>query len=104
MNGYEPSTPRAALGLSAVAMAAVTIGVLVVLPAKFDSVSAEPYVLGAAPPATEAPTEVAISPACNDAPEVVDHDDHVHPGSATIGAQESRSKRHPSSSRRRTDA
>ena len=50
MKRYEPSTPRAALGLTAAAMAAVTLAALVVLPAEFDSVSADPYT----PSATEA--------------------------------------------------
>jgi hypothetical protein len=48
MNRYEPSTPRAALGLTAVAMAAITMAALVVLPAEFDSVSADPYTQSAA--------------------------------------------------------
>jgi hypothetical protein len=48
MKRYEPSTPRAALGLTAVAMAAITMAALVVLPAELDSVSADPYTLAAA--------------------------------------------------------
>ena len=48
MNRYEPSTPRAALGLTAVAMAAITLTALVVLPAEFDSLSAAPYTEAAA--------------------------------------------------------
>jgi hypothetical protein len=48
MNRYEPSTPRAALGLAAVAMAAVTLTALVVLPAELDSLSADPYMQSAA--------------------------------------------------------
>jgi hypothetical protein len=62
MNGYEPATPRTALGLIAVAMATITMGALVVLPAKFDSVSADRSTLAAASAATKAPIEVAISP------------------------------------------
>lgn len=61
MNGYEPSTPRAALGLAAVAMAAITMGALVVLPTKLDTVSTNPYALAAA---TKAPIAVVMSPAC----------------------------------------
>ncbi len=45
MNRYETSTPRAALGLTAVAMAAVTMVTMVVLPAQFGSVSAQSYTL-----------------------------------------------------------
>jgi hypothetical protein len=48
MNCYESSTPRAALSFSAVAMAAISIGALVVLPAQFYAVSAVPYALAAA--------------------------------------------------------
>ena len=48
MNRYEPSIPRAALGLTAVAMAAVTLAALVILPAEFDSLSAAPYTEAAA--------------------------------------------------------
>jgi len=73
MNGYEPSTPRAALGLTAVAMAAITMGALVVLPAKLDAVSANPYALAATKVATKAPIEVAMSPACIGSPTAPDH-------------------------------
>jgi hypothetical protein len=79
MNGYEPSTPRAALGLTAVAMAAITMGALVVLPAKLDFVSTDLYRLAAAQAATKAPIEVAIGPAGIDAPEVVNREGQVHP-------------------------
>jgi len=48
MNRYEPSTPRAALGLIAVAMAAVSLAALVVLPAELETVNAEPYLQSAA--------------------------------------------------------
>jgi len=48
MNRYEPSTPRAALGFIAVAMATITMAALVVLPAELDSVSADPYTQSAA--------------------------------------------------------
>ena len=47
MNGYEPSAPRVALGLTAIAMAAITMGALVVLPAKLDSASIDPYTVAA---------------------------------------------------------
>lgn len=78
MNGYEPSTPRVALGLTAVAMAAITMGALVVLPAKLDSVSADRHTLAAAKAATKAPIEVAISPARIGVSEVVNREEHVH--------------------------
>ena len=47
MNHYEPSSPRVAFGITAVAMTAITIGVSVVMPAKMDSDSREPRVLAA---------------------------------------------------------
>jgi hypothetical protein len=99
MNRYEPSTPRAAMGLTAVAMAAVTIGAMVVLPAKLDSVSADPYTLAAAKAATMAPIEVAISPARIGVPEVVNREEHGHPGRTTLRAQEIRGERYQLSSR-----
>lgn len=64
MYGYERSTPRAALGLTAVAMAAITMGALVVLPAKLDTVSAA---------ATKAPIEVVMSSACIGSAPAPDH-------------------------------
>jgi hypothetical protein len=67
MNRYKPATPRAALGLAAVAMAAITIGAMVVLPAKFDSLGADPYMLAAAKIAKSAPIDVAAGPARVDA-------------------------------------
>jgi hypothetical protein len=48
MNGYKPSKPRAALGLIAVAMSAITIGAMVLLPVKLDSIGADSYTLAAA--------------------------------------------------------
>ena len=63
MDSYQPSTPRTALGLIAVAMAAITIGALVVLPAKLDSVNADVVAVASANAVTLAPIEVAISPA-----------------------------------------
>jgi len=86
MNGYKPSKPRAALGLIAVAMSAITIGAMVVLPVKLDSVNAEPFMLAAAEAATNAPIEVAVDPQCDDVPAVVDRD--AHAGRTILGAQE----------------
>lgn len=71
MNSYQPPTPRAAFGLAAVAMAAISIGAMVVLPAKLDSIGADAFTLASAkagPTAVEvaispAPIEIAISPA-----------------------------------------
>jgi hypothetical protein len=63
MNSYQPSTPRAKLGLIAVAMAAITFGVMVVLPAAQDSGSTDIVTLATAKASSAAPIEVAISPA-----------------------------------------
>ena len=104
MKGYEPSTPRAAFGLTAVAMTAITMGVLVILPAKFGSVSADRYTLAAAKAAATAPIEVAASSARVDVPEVVNREGRVHVGRATLGAQEFRRKRRKLSSRSRNNA
>jgi hypothetical protein len=61
MNSYQPSTPRAAFGLAAVAMAAISIGAMVVLPATLDSADVLP--IASAKAGAPAPIEVAISPA-----------------------------------------
>lgn len=63
MKGYELSTPRTASGIAAVAMTAITMGGLVVLPAQLESLSADPYTLAAAMGAPKAPNKVAINPA-----------------------------------------
>ena len=46
MNRYDPSIPRAKLGLTAVAIAAITIAALVALPAKLESPPTAPIALG----------------------------------------------------------
>lgn len=63
MDSYQPSTPRAALGLIAVAMSAITIGAFVVLPATLDGSRGEMFTLATAAAGPAAPIEVAISPA-----------------------------------------
>jgi hypothetical protein len=60
MNRYEMKTPRTALGIAAVAMAVLTLGAAVVLPAMTGSGGQD--VLAAAK-ITAPPTEVAINPA-----------------------------------------
>jgi hypothetical protein len=47
MNEYVSSKPRAALAVAAVAMTALTLGVLVVLPAQTESVRMDPDTLAA---------------------------------------------------------
>jgi hypothetical protein len=63
MDTYQPSTPRAASGLIAVAMVAITFGALVVAPAKQDSVSTGLVTAASAKAGAPAPIEVAITPA-----------------------------------------
>jgi len=48
MHHYETSTPRVALGITAVAMTAITIGVLVVMPARMEADRHEPRMLATA--------------------------------------------------------
>ena len=84
MKRYEPSAPRAALGLTAVAMAVITMGALVVLPAQLGSVNAQTYTL-AEKSATEAPVGIAAAPA-RVAAGPVDREAAVEP--ATPEAQE----------------
>ena len=89
MNRYESSTPRAALGLAAVAMAVITMGVLVVLPAKFDSVGADPSTLAAAKGATKAPIEGVTSPKHIGAPETEIREAHATPVARLSGRKNS---------------
>jgi hypothetical protein len=63
MHSYETSLPRSAFGLAAAAMAALTLGAMVVLPAQLGTTGADPYVLASAKAGPPAPVEVTISPA-----------------------------------------
>jgi hypothetical protein len=60
MKRYEPETPRTALGLAAIALTALTIGLLVVVPAKMDAGGPDALTLARA---KAPPIEVVISPA-----------------------------------------
>jgi len=66
MNRYETSIQRVAFGIAAVAMTGITIGVLVVIPAKMDSDSREPRMLAASNVATPATTGVVTDSATID--------------------------------------
>jgi len=66
MNRYEPSIPRVAFGIAAVAMTAITIGVSVIMPAKMDSDSHEPRMLAAPKVTTPASTDVGAGAATTD--------------------------------------
>ena len=63
MHSYEASIPRTAFGLAAAAMATITLGAMVVLPAQLNSTGADQYVLASAKAGPPAPVEVTISPA-----------------------------------------
>jgi hypothetical protein len=89
MNNYETSNPRVAMGLAAAAMAAMTIGAMVVLPAKLDAVGNEPYALAAARAATLGPIEFG-SPASSDTVDAVAREEHVQRGRTALGTRASR--------------
>ncbi|MGI8895157.1 MAG: hypothetical protein ACR2HE_05825 [Casimicrobiaceae bacterium] len=63
MNRFDPSTPRTACSIAAIAMTALTIGLLVVIPTKMHSGNLEVMSLVTAKSLTPLATEVAISPA-----------------------------------------
>ena len=63
MNRYESSMPRTASSVAAVAMAALILGLTVVLPAKVQSGGYETRMLAGSRAATLAPTDVTVSPA-----------------------------------------
>jgi len=69
MNGNKASTLRAALGLTAVAMAAMTMVALVVLPAELGAAGADRDPLAAADAAANSRIELAFRPARADAPD-----------------------------------
>ncbi len=62
MKRYEPRTPRAALAIGAVAMTALTLGMMVAAPALLDSGAMERTVLAAPASVSPAPAEVTIIP------------------------------------------
>ena len=70
MYRFRPTTPRAALGTIAVAMAAITFGLAVLVPAKMESGSPEAGTVMASKAIPATPTEVFIVPASIDVVEV----------------------------------
>ncbi len=63
MTSYESKRPRTAIALAAAALTAITIGILVVVPAKFDGTNPNARILAATKAKSTVPVEVAISPA-----------------------------------------
>lgn len=57
MKRYEPSTPRTAFGLAAVALTAVTLGVWVIAPAGTAPATAPAYPLASVQPVAVAPAD-----------------------------------------------
>ena len=89
MNRYEPSIPRVAFGIAAVAMTAITIGVSVVMPAKMDSDSREPRVLAALK--VTAPASTGIVTGSESIDVVAVHE----PGLSTVPCTSSKPSRTP---------
>jgi hypothetical protein len=87
IGSYQPSMPRAALGLTAFAMAAMTVGAMVVLPALLNSVNADAYTLASTKAAAKAPVDLALSPACIDVPEMDGLEESARAGRRTFDAQ-----------------
>ena len=102
MKGYKLSTPRAALGLTAVAMAAITMVTMVVLPAQLGSVNANANTLAAEKAPAKAGFDVATAPVDVDVPGVVDGEEYVSPSRAAFEAQEC-GRQYKSNSRSLTD-
>jgi hypothetical protein len=103
MNKYKPSTPRAAAGLTAVAMVAITMAALVVLPAKLESVGTDAFTM-AGNAATKKPIDVTASPAGIDLPSATNRGAYVeHPDRTALGVQASQAKRDNLNSRRRAE-
>jgi hypothetical protein len=86
MNGYKSLIPRVALGSIAAAMSAITIGSLVVLPAKFDHVRVDLRALA------------AMNPVKVDARAASSREEHVDPDFVRLETQASPAKPHKSSS------
>ncbi|MGH8712511.1 MAG: hypothetical protein ACREYB_00740 [Casimicrobiaceae bacterium] len=80
MHRYKPSTPRVTLGITAVAMTAITLGVMIVLPASVAAGSHEPAGLMASS-ATPATSDGAAAGSAVDV--VAAHDSGLAPTSCT---------------------
>ena len=56
MNGYRTNMPRTAFGVAAIALTAITLGLVIVAPAKTESARQARIALVAAKPATSEPS------------------------------------------------
>jgi hypothetical protein len=98
MSGYKSWIPRIAIGMTAAAMAAITIGSLVVLPAKFDHVSVDLSALAVVNPVAILRGELPVPTAGVDARATVKWHEQVDPDFATPQSHASPAQRHTSSS------
>ena len=71
MRRYETSTPRAALGIAAVAMTSITLGALVVMPARLEAGNHDLGMLAAAQVITQASTRAVTDAAMVGRPAIV---------------------------------
>lgn len=101
MSRFEFSRPRAKLAFTGVAMAAITLGVLVVLPAQLDSPRATTVFLSEANAATGAAAEVIVTPPRSEETIAANRDAHADADCAAE-AQTLASKHPQSGSRGRT--
>ncbi len=89
MNRYELASPRAAFGLAAVALTAITIGATVVLPAQLESYGADPYTQAATRAEGPSSLGAGINPARMDVPEADNRHEHVDFDCTNRAAQDS---------------
>jgi hypothetical protein len=97
MNGYKSWISRIALGSTAAAMAAITIGSLVVLPAKFDHLSVDLSALAVGNPVAIVRGELPV-PTAGDARAAIKWEEQGDPDFVTPQAHALPAQRHKSSS------
>jgi hypothetical protein len=100
MNGYKSALPRVALGSMAAAMSLITIGSLVVLPAKFEHVSVDLSALALMNPVAMARGEAPVTVSTAAARTTASGEEQADPDCVALEAQASRAKRHKTSSHR----
>ena len=98
MNGYKSVIPRLAIGLTAAAMTAITIGSLVVLPAKFDHVRVDLSALAVMNPVANARNEISVRTVGIVPPAATRREEPVDTAVITHEARALPAKRHKSSS------
>jgi hypothetical protein len=64
MSRYDPGTPRLAVGIGAITMAAATFGLLVVLPSQMEPDSQGYFARTAVAGVLNAACDAVVSPAC----------------------------------------